>query len=210
MGLKPSRWSGEEIVMYINGIDNPRNVPTFFREVWTESDGNPIQSYEKWKERTKSHERWGHASLVLILIEIFGFIGFALMTPKGSITNLPLFSSAATLNGALIIYCIAKWILSNPKREFYWSHTSYFDKLSRLYSAFDITPSRSVGNLSREEFRAQIEEMLRHKGVELDAAPGFKKTPLREQLRVMHNEAIEWQLCHKNWKHYFPEKEEAK
>jgi hypothetical protein len=204
-------WKGIVMHLFINGesVADPENVPAFFREAWTEQQGDPIKSYETWKDHRRSHEQWFQRALVLFLIEIFGFVGFALMTPSGSITNVPKFIFCACIVAAFMLFSGVKCFLANPIRQPH-CHQQYFEKLDRLYLAFDIVPSPTVGRLTPEEFRSHIEEMLIHKGRELDDAPGFRKVPLREQLRNMHRAALEWNLCHKSWEHYFPKKRATK
>jgi hypothetical protein len=171
-------------------------IPGFFADEWKAQHNSDFLDVYRKEENTEINGNW------------LGIIG-CIALPVGigvpmilfHIFHLPWITVAGAILaiGGAVMYLVG---INKPQADDGAAHL-YFEKIERLFIVFEIEPNEDIGKLSREQFRAAVEDSLQIQAGKSDKAGGFNRVKEKTLFCDMHAVALEWKLCHESYVGYF-------
>lgn len=204
-GLKPLGTNNRYIERQVMNVDTgeleisdiEKNfIPGFFADEWRlRHDSDLAVVYRK---EESNEENADLLSFFGGLICIGGIFGAVLLFSE---YHLPRIGAASIL---LAVVGLALYLINEktPPADKSAAHM-YFQKIEKLFMIFEIEPDEDIGKLSREQFRATVEDSLQIQASEADKAGGFDKVKKKTLFSDMHDCALEWKLCRESYATYF-------
>ena len=172
-------------------------VPKFFAMEWGQKHGEDPYDNELRCERVSS--KWSRLMFWVIMCFAVAMI-MMLLYGKGLVQIY--WCLVALVPG--VAFLIAASCIKDPPADYQEFNSS----VRKLFQAFNISPSKEIGAMSREEFITAIAGSLRTAAKAVDAQEGFERVAAMNEWKEMHAEALKWGLCKEGYETYFPQKKD--